>query len=67
MPTKTPWTTANANHSHVNRYTQKFKHSIHSECLFRYDDPVSPHLAVKMKGDLTGDIVVSVFVPENCN
>ncbi|KAF8968034.1 onanonoxo-7-onima-8-eninoihtemlysoneda [Flammula alnicola] len=34
---------------HVNQYTARYARSIHAECLFRYDEPVSPHLAVKMK------------------
>ncbi|KAF9561979.1 PLP-dependent transferase [Agrocybe pediades] len=44
-----------ADDHHVNRYTSKFKHSIHAECLFRYDEPVSPHLAVKLKAAANGE------------
>lgn len=33
---------------HVDRYTSKFKPLVRSECLFRYDEPVSPHLAAQM-------------------
>ncbi|KDR78927.1 hypothetical protein GALMADRAFT_244587 [Galerina marginata CBS 339.88] len=40
---------------HVNRYTEKLGKPIHSECLLRYDEPVSPHLAVKLKGGISGD------------
>ncbi|PPQ89332.1 hypothetical protein CVT25_003169 [Psilocybe cyanescens] len=43
---------------HVNRYTANFKKLIHAECLFRYDEPVSPHLAVRMKANLEGQDVV---------
>ncbi|KJA19492.1 hypothetical protein HYPSUDRAFT_143643 [Hypholoma sublateritium FD-334 SS-4] len=39
-----------ADDNHVNRYTGKYATLISSECLFRFDEPVSPHLAVKMKG-----------------
>ncbi|KAF8183955.1 pyridoxal phosphate-dependent transferase [Pholiota molesta] len=34
---------------HVNRYTTNYSSLINSECLFRYDEPVSPHLAVKLR------------------
>ena len=34
--------------SHVDRYTSKFKTLVRSECLFRYDEPVSPHLAAQV-------------------
>jgi hypothetical protein len=44
--------------SHVNRYTTKHARWIDAECLFRYDEPVSPHLAVQMKN---GEGVVSFF------
>jgi hypothetical protein len=44
--------------SHVNRYTTKHARWIDTECLFRYDEPVSPHLAVQMK---SGEGVVSFF------
>ncbi|PPQ95708.1 hypothetical protein CVT26_008351 [Gymnopilus dilepis] len=40
---------------HITRYTKGFAKSVHAECLFRYDEPVSPHLAVKLKGNITGD------------
>ncbi|KAH9481691.1 Bifunctional dethiobiotin synthetase/adenosylmethionine-8-amino-7-oxononanoate aminotransferase [Psilocybe cubensis] len=43
---------------HVNRHTADYKKSVHAECLFRYDEPVSPHLAVKMKADLEGQDVI---------
>ncbi|KAF8907364.1 pyridoxal phosphate-dependent transferase [Gymnopilus junonius] len=45
-----------ADDHHVTRYTKSLAKSIHAECLFRYDEPVSPHLAAKLKGDITGDI-----------
>lgn len=38
-------------HRHVTRYTKKYSGSVGAECLFRYEEPVSPHLAVKMQPD----------------
>ncbi|KAF9484363.1 PLP-dependent transferase [Pholiota conissans] len=38
-----------ADDHHVNRYTTKYSSLITAECLFRYDEPVSPHLAVKLR------------------
>ncbi|KAJ3485058.1 hypothetical protein NLJ89_g11931 [Agrocybe chaxingu] len=38
-----------ADDHHVKRYTNEFLGKVHPECLFRYDEPVSPHLAAKMK------------------
>ncbi|KAF5326958.1 hypothetical protein D9619_004333 [Psilocybe cf. subviscida] len=34
---------------HVNRYTVEYARYTDAECLYRYDEPVSPHLALKMK------------------
>ncbi|KAF8150737.1 PLP-dependent transferase [Crassisporium funariophilum] len=39
-----------ADDHHINRYTTEFKMRVHSECLFRYKEPVSPHLAAQMSG-----------------
>ncbi|CAA7266903.1 unnamed protein product [Cyclocybe aegerita] len=38
-----------ADDHHVKRYTNDLLGKVHPECLFRYDEPVSPHLAAKMK------------------
>ncbi|KAF9453477.1 PLP-dependent transferase [Macrolepiota fuliginosa MF-IS2] len=36
-----------ADDGHIKRYTKPGL--VHTDCLFRYDEPVSPHLAAKMK------------------
>ncbi|KAH0833175.1 pyridoxal phosphate-dependent transferase [Lanmaoa asiatica] len=33
---------------HIKRYTGSHRHLLNTHCLFRYEDPVSPHLAVRM-------------------
>jgi len=38
-------------HRHVTRYTKKYRGSVRAECLFRCEEPVSPHLAVIMQND----------------
>ncbi|TFK40221.1 pyridoxal phosphate-dependent transferase [Crucibulum laeve] len=42
-----------ADDKHVMRFGGKLANKIHAECLFRYNEPVSPHLAAKlmMPGD----------------
>jgi len=43
---------------HVSRYSRKFGGYVHTQCLFRYFEPVSPHLAVQMtsEGVVSGHI-----------
>ncbi|EKM78656.1 hypothetical protein AGABI1DRAFT_75033 [Agaricus bisporus var. burnettii JB137-S8] len=36
-----------ADHGHVMRYVESG--TVHADCLFQYDEPVSPHLAAKLK------------------
>ncbi|KAF9048680.1 onanonoxo-7-onima-8-eninoihtemlysoneda [Panaeolus papilionaceus] len=49
-----------ADDHHTSRFTGKQSSSIHSECLFRYNEPISPHLAAPLeKGP------VSHLVPSN--
>lgn len=35
-------------HRHVKRYGGKLTELIDAECLFRYNEPVSPHLAARL-------------------
>ncbi|KAF9075993.1 pyridoxal phosphate-dependent transferase [Rhodocollybia butyracea] len=37
-----------ADDGHVQRYTDQWKDRVFTECLYRYQHPVSPHLAVKL-------------------
>ncbi|KAH7927967.1 PLP-dependent transferase [Leucogyrophana mollusca] len=37
-----------ADDEHIKRHAGPYKNLVHTKCLFRYDDPVSPHLAVKL-------------------
>ncbi|KAF8633098.1 hypothetical protein AX15_001515 [Amanita polypyramis BW_CC] len=41
-----------ADDRHIKRYGGA-PNLIETHCLYRYDEPVSPHLAVKLKGDVT--------------
>ncbi|PPQ99128.1 hypothetical protein CVT24_009318 [Panaeolus cyanescens] len=41
-----------ADDHHITRFTAKASSKIHSECLFRYNEPVSPHLAVTLEEGL---------------
>ena len=34
--------------SHIQRFTGSVKSKVHADCLYRYTEPVSPHLAVKL-------------------
>ncbi|KIJ11983.1 hypothetical protein PAXINDRAFT_83629 [Paxillus involutus ATCC 200175] len=40
-----------ADDQHVKRYAGPHHHLVDAHCLFRYGDPVSPHLAVQMASD----------------
>ncbi|KAF6754470.1 onanonoxo-7-onima-8-eninoihtemlysoneda [Ephemerocybe angulata] len=40
-----------ADDRHVTRFGGKASKLIHSECLFQYDEPVSPHLAARLKDE----------------
>jgi dethiobiotin synthetase/adenosylmethionine--8-amino-7-oxononanoate aminotransferase len=33
---------------HITRYAGSHKHLVYTDCLFRYDEPVSPHLAAQL-------------------
>ncbi|KAF8428867.1 PLP-dependent transferase [Boletus edulis BED1] len=39
---------------HVQRYAGPHRHLLNTQCLFRYEDPVSPHLAVRMASQRSG-------------
>ncbi|OAX34493.1 onanonoxo-7-onima-8-eninoihtemlysoneda [Rhizopogon vinicolor AM-OR11-026] len=43
-----------ADDEHIKRYAGPQKHLLDAHCLFRYGDPVSPHLAVKMASEKQG-------------
>ena len=34
--------------SHIQRFTASVENKVHADCLYRYTEPVSPHLAVKL-------------------
>jgi hypothetical protein len=36
------------------RYAGSHKHLVHTECLFRYEEPVSPHLAAQLASESNG-------------
>ncbi|KAF9223615.1 onanonoxo-7-onima-8-eninoihtemlysoneda [Gyrodon lividus] len=40
-----------ADDQHIKRYAGLHQHLVDVDCLFRYGDPVSPHLAVQMASD----------------
>ncbi|KIJ66816.1 hypothetical protein HYDPIDRAFT_85680 [Hydnomerulius pinastri MD-312] len=40
-----------ADDEHIKRYAGPQKHLVDTHCLFRYGDPVSPHLAVQMASE----------------
>ncbi|KAL1744717.1 pyridoxal phosphate-dependent transferase [Schizophyllum fasciatum] len=37
-----------ADDGHIQRFTGSVKSKVHADCLYRYTEPVSPHLAVKL-------------------
>ncbi|KAI5892279.1 PLP-dependent transferase [Schizophyllum commune H4-8] len=37
-----------ADDGHIQRFTSSVKSKVHADCLYRYTEPVSPHLAVKL-------------------
>lgn len=43
-----------ADDEHIKRYAGPQKHLVDTHCLFRYGDPVSPHLAAKMASETQG-------------
>ncbi|KAG1750228.1 pyridoxal phosphate-dependent transferase [Suillus lakei] len=49
-----------ADDEHIKRHAGPQKHLVDAHCLFRYGDPVSPHLAVKMASEAQGGLKVSV-------
>jgi len=44
----------NADDQHIMRYAGSHKHLVHTECLFRYEEPVSPHLAAQLASESNG-------------
>ncbi|OBZ72617.1 Bifunctional dethiobiotin synthetase/7,8-diamino-pelargonic acid aminotransferase, mitochondrial [Grifola frondosa] len=40
-----------ADDEHVKRFAGEFKDVVHAKCLFRFDEPVSPHLAARLAND----------------
>ncbi|KAG2153945.1 pyridoxal phosphate-dependent transferase [Suillus clintonianus] len=51
-----------ADDGHIKRHAGPQKHLVDAHCLFRYGDPVSPHLAAKMASETQG---VKVSVPSD--
>ncbi|KAF5367111.1 hypothetical protein D9758_004032 [Tetrapyrgos nigripes] len=43
-----------ADDEHIKRYTAPWKDRVFTECLYRYQEPVSPHLAVKLAAEQSG-------------
>jgi hypothetical protein len=39
---------------HITRYAGSHKHLLHTDCLFRYKEPVSPHLAAQLALESNG-------------
>ena len=39
---------------HVNRYAGSHEALVHAHCLYRFDEPVSPHLAAGMAAEKAG-------------
>ena len=39
---------------HVNRYAGPHGALVHAHCLYRFDEPLSPHLAAGMAADKAG-------------
>ncbi|KAL1701679.1 pyridoxal phosphate-dependent transferase [Schizophyllum commune] len=52
-----------ADDGHIQRFTSSVKSKVHADCLYRYTEPVSPHLAVKLdqkdSQDVSGSISAS--------
>ncbi|KAI0033102.1 pyridoxal phosphate-dependent transferase [Vararia minispora EC-137] len=46
---------SDADDEHVKRFAGAYKDAVRTRCLFRYDDPVSPHLAAQMSADRKGE------------
>lgn len=36
---------------HIKRFAGGYKDKVYSACLFRFDEPVSPHLAARLAED----------------
>ncbi|KAG2366972.1 PLP-dependent transferase [Suillus spraguei] len=49
-----------ADDEHIKRHAGPQKHLVDTHCLFRYGDPVSPHLAVKMASETQGGLKIPV-------
>ncbi|KAK7454514.1 hypothetical protein VKT23_011268 [Stygiomarasmius scandens] len=43
-----------ADDEHIKRYTAPWSDHVFTECLYRYQEPVSPHLAVKLAAEQNG-------------
>ncbi|KAF8558118.1 PLP-dependent transferase [Imleria badia] len=43
-----------ADDAHIKRYAGPHRHLLNTHCLFQYEDPVSPHLAVQMASQRSG-------------
>ncbi|KIM84796.1 hypothetical protein PILCRDRAFT_817597 [Piloderma croceum F 1598] len=43
-----------ADDRHITRYAGSHKHLLHTDCLFRYEEPVSPHLAAQLALERNG-------------
>jgi hypothetical protein len=49
---------------YIKRHSSKLKHRVHTECLYRFHVPVSPHLAAQLAaGEESQKVDYSYFVP----
>lgn len=46
---------------HIKRFCGVHAKNVNSSCLFRFQDPVSPHLAVRLARERTGSEVSFLF------
>jgi len=52
-------------HRHVKKFSEPFKELVHTECLWRFKEPVSPHLAARMAMEESNN-KVKLFHPFDC-
>ena len=51
---------------HVNRYAGPQRALVNTHCLYRFDEPVSPHLAASMAAEKAGARVSVINVLADC-
>lgn len=53
-------------HRYVKRYAGTRRDLVHTECLFRFGEPVSPHLAAKLALEASDGKVRTQFILKSC-